>query len=303
MKSPHRNKCASKLQSLEEAPEFLRETLRGALKPDEEIRLLIFGPAVEIPDKTSPATLLAVLDGGWIIASSTDGIPPCVVRVSFGDTLLVELMLVLLYGRLKLDYTTASGATCFAAIYFNTTTEPLYKEAVRHLLSGIEGSANGAPMADGRLNVLLQGVPLELCSAAHEFRPFSQRVLAVRNWPAVMGRRMGWLQHELAPQGLLMLTEREFILISEEKNWTWLRVNQPNKYGNIATYCPLSRLQSWRIEAADGLAALKVNLHNGRGGEIVQAEFPRHAKPGLEDFMGCAMEQREIAGLEKESLI
>ncbi len=296
MNCNHRNRFASKLQSLEEAPELLRGRVRSVLKPNDEVRLLIFGPAVEALDNAPSATLLALLDDGWIIANDENGLPP-VVRVSFSDTLLVELMLIPPYGRLKLDYV-ANATVRFATIYFNTSMEPIYKEAVRHLLSGIEGIASGAPMSDGRLNVLLQGVPLKFCNAAHAFRPFSQHVMAVRYWPTVSARRIGWFQRKLAPEAMLLLTEHELILISEEKARALLRIGRSNKCGNTGTYCPLLRLQSWSVGIRNNIAHLRVSLHNGQGGEDIQAEFPRNAKPDVEDFMGFVMEQRGTLQIE-----
>ena len=158
---------------------------------------------------------------------------------------------------------------------FNTVMDAYYKEAMRLVLDGIEGIAAALSVADGHLNTLLDGLPMKFCSAAHEFRPPSQPVLALHHWPAVMGKRRLWFQRELAPEAMLMLTERELIFIAEEKARSWTRIGQTSKYGYVATCCPLSRLENWHIEADEKMAILHLSVRVAQVGETVRMEFPR----------------------------
>jgi hypothetical protein len=281
------DRFASKLNSVDEAPEPLCSAMQAALKPDDAIRLLIFGPGFTSLGKSSIATLLAVIDSGWIVVSGMEAGQLRVDRARFADTLLVEVTIILLYGRLKFDYT-ADGGTRSAMMEFSTVMEPLYKEAARLALDGIEGAAGTVPIADGHLNALLDGVPMKFRSAAHEFRPPAQPVLALRHWPPVMGKKRLWFQRELATEAMLMLTEHELIFISEEKTWSWMWIGRVNKYGYVVTYCPLSRLENWHIEANEKLATLDLSVCAQQGGETVRLEFPR----GKEHHVATLMRQQ-----------
>jgi hypothetical protein len=284
MKRDLRDRFASKLNSVYEAPEPLCGAMQAALKPGDAIRLLILGPAFTSLGKSSIATLLAVLDQEWIIVSGLEPGQLRVDRATFADTLLVELTIILLYGRLKLDYT-GDGKARSAIMEFNTVMEAYYKEAARLVLDGIEGTAGTSSVADGPLNALLDGVPMKFCNAAHEFRPPSQHIFALRHWPPVMGKKRLWFQRELAAEAMLMLTERELIIISEEKTWSWMWVGRVNKYGYVVTYCPLSRLEHWRIETDETTARLDLSIHAQQAGETVRVEFPRGEEPQVEGLL------------------
>lgn len=96
MKYPLWDRFASKLNSVDEAPEPLCGAMQAALKPGDAIRLLILGPVFTSLGKNTTATLLAVLDQEWIVVS---GLKPSQLRVdraTFADTLLTELTIVLL---------------------------------------------------------------------------------------------------------------------------------------------------------------------------------------------------------------
>jgi hypothetical protein len=72
MKYPLWDRFASKLNSVDEAPEPLCSAMRAVVKPGDAIRLLILGPAFTSLGKSSIATLLAVLDGEWIVVSGME---------------------------------------------------------------------------------------------------------------------------------------------------------------------------------------------------------------------------------------
>jgi hypothetical protein len=274
MKYPLWDRFASKLNSVDEAPEPLCSAIRAVVKPGDAIRLLILGPAFTSLGKSSIATLLAVLGQEWIVVSGMEASQMRVDRARFADTLVAEFTIILLSGQLKFDYT-ADGGTRSAVMKFNTVMDAYYKEAMRLVLDGIEGTAGAVSVADGHLNTLLDGLPMKFCSAAHEFRPPSQPVLALRHWPAVMVKKRLWFQRELAPEAMLMLAERELIIISEEKTWSWMRIGRVNKYGYVVTYCPVSRLENWHIEANEQMAMLDLSIRAPQGGETIRVEFPR----------------------------
>jgi hypothetical protein len=218
------------------------------------------------------------------------------VRAAFADTLFVELTVVLLYGRLKLDYA-VEGAARSVAIEFNTVKERLFREAARLVLDGMEGIHDTQPTEDSNLNALLQGVPGKFRGAVQDFRPLSQRVLGVPHWPAVTGGRWRWFERELAPEAMLVLTERELMLISEERSGSWLWTGRVNKYGNVLTYCPLSRLERFGIQDRESMRALELEIRAQSGSVHIQIVLPCKREPAAARLMEHALAQRTPARL------
>jgi hypothetical protein len=71
-----RAKFASKLPSVEDAPEPFRSAMVAVLKPSDVVRSLIFGPAEDLIRKILPASLLAILEDEWIIVVGGENAEP-----------------------------------------------------------------------------------------------------------------------------------------------------------------------------------------------------------------------------------
>jgi hypothetical protein len=278
------DRFACKLKSVDEAPEPLRSTLIATVKPDEAMRLLLFGPAHKTFDKCSPATLLAVLDHEWVVVSGMEETPPSIARCDFADTLLVELTSILLFGKLRMDFA-ADGHAQEVTIHFNTVMERLYREAAEIVLNGMDGVSVIEPRASQELRAALESLPRKFCNAMLEFMPMGQRVLCVVHWPAVLGGRFKLFRHELAPEAVLALTERELLLITEEKTWPWVRSGRLSKYGSVVTHFPLSRVDSFELNADDQIATIDVEIRAGRIGKTFKIDFPREQETAVSDFM------------------
>src|ERR1700739_373561 len=90
-----------KLDSVSDAPEPLRSALTESLPPGESVRFLVHAPTFAAEEEKSPATLLAVTNNGWFVASETESGSATVAKSSFDDILFLELKSVLLAGRLR----------------------------------------------------------------------------------------------------------------------------------------------------------------------------------------------------------
>jgi hypothetical protein len=297
MKAEMWERFASKLTTPDDAPEPHRTAFLNIVQADDVIRLLVFGPANKTLGQIAPATLLAVTDKGWILVSGTDEEFVSAFRRNFADTLLLELTVVLLLGRLKIDFSSEGGQQS-TVIAFNTVMLHFYQEAIWLLLDGMEGLTTSVPVEDKQARPLVSSLPLKFQNAAFEFRPASQHILDVVHWLSVFGGRMRWFQHELSPEAMLVLTERELICISEEKTWSWLRAGKASKYGKIITYCPLSRLESHRIQASDRLDKLNLEICARQGGRTFTVEFPREQERKVESFMEQVRQQQSEIHLE-----
>ncbi|MGA2495654.1 MAG: hypothetical protein ABSF67_22425 [Roseiarcus sp.] len=278
---------ARKLKTIDEAPAAMRVAMSAALAPGAAIRTLIFSPGFH-GMSADKATLFAVLDDEWIVVSGLSAAGTRVDRAPFADTLSAELTSVLLFGQLKLDYA-SEGGTRSAVIVFNAVMERTYREALRMVLDGAEGAVGPAAIADERLDGLLKNAPFKFRCAARACRPPAQRVRAVRHWRAAMVGRFRWRQRERSPQAMLMLTDRELICVAERRARWWMQVIKATRYGYVATFCPLARLETWRIAANDEVATLALVLSTPCGGATVTAELPRD-------------EERPVAALLEERL-
>jgi hypothetical protein len=282
---------AAKLKTVDDVPEPLYGAARAALKLDDKIRLLIFGPAQKVLGKISAASLLIILDEEWIVVTGTDEIKTEVFRCTFADTLMVEITNILLHGKLRIDFA-SEGRAHSIAIQFNTVMEGLYQEAVQFLLNGMDNVSEVSPCDSKELYAALNSLPLKFCNAVVEFMPMGQRVLGLVHWPAVLGRKMKIFRRELLPEAVLVLTERELLFISEEKTWSWTRPDRVQKYGSVVTHCPLSRVGAVELSEHDSLDTMDVEIRANEAGEKLKIDFPREQKAKVSAFMELALKHQ-----------
>jgi hypothetical protein len=76
------------------------------------------------------------------------------------------------------------------------------------------------------------------------YLPKGQRLLAATQWPAILGG----FRRELAPAGALLVTERELVLIADEKAPDWYH-GEREKYGGI-TLLPTASRFMWATKIA-----------------------------------------------------
>ena len=293
------DRFTSRLTTMDEAPESLLRTLRAMLKADDIIHLLLFGPANKIPGQESPATLLALLDSEWVVVSGTEDIKPSVVRCSFAATLLVEITTILLYGKLRFDFT-AEGRTESVAVYFNTMMEGLYHEAAQLVMNGMDDISAIMPGESNEPSSAFESLPLEFRNVMLDVMPRGQHTLALVHWPADLGHRLNGLRKELAPEAVLALTQRELLFISEETTKSLGRPGSVQKYGSVVTHCPLSRLAGFHLSEHDQLETIDVELYATEGGEKLKIDYPGEQKTEVVAFMERVIKQRSAAGRELE---
>jgi hypothetical protein len=100
-------------------------------------------------------------------------------------------------------------------VKFDTVGEEFYREAIDLLLNGIDPTlAIPAAESDGDDALISEAWPIQFRAEAQRYRPKGQRLLAATQWPAIVDG----FRRELAPGGALLVTERELVLISEEKS-------------------------------------------------------------------------------------
>jgi len=225
------DRFASNVKRLDELPEPFQSAVLQHLSPQHHIRLMVWGPASKTIRSKSPAAVLTVTNKDWIVVAEAQHENTAVARCDFANTLLIELTSILLYGRLKIDYVN-EGRVEFISIDFNTVMERLYQEAIQLLIDEMNGVSLELSVEDKPLNPLFHALPLKFQNAVLEYKPGSRAILSVLHWSAVFRGNSRWIHHELTPEAILLLTERELMLISEDKARSWFGSRQTRKHAN-----------------------------------------------------------------------
>jgi hypothetical protein len=258
---------ATKLGNVDEAPATFRDAIDKHLPSRDSARLLAYSPSFTTLGHRSPATVLIVTGDGWLVAwDDADGVVH-VDSCRFAETLLVELTTILLYGQLKLDFV-VGDTTQRSIVHFDTVMGKLYHQAVGLILQAVD---DGSERPTAR-RVDLPSVASETWSAYFREKipeniANGQHLLATIEWPAVRGG----FGRELAPAAILLATDREIVLLSNEKAWGGIK---EAKYGTIATHFPLVRLESYHLHSHPRFAVLQLNMHASHGGEMLEILFP-----------------------------
>jgi hypothetical protein len=198
----------TKLDTVSDAPEPLRGELIKGLPAKEPVRLLVHAPAFPTGEEKSPATLLAVTNNGWLVASETEEGGAALVKSDFSNTLFFELTSILLLGQLIISFS-EGGKAHSVTINFERVEDEFYHEAIDLMLASID-PARAAVAEKGRNETsMFDAWPMKFRNEAQRYWPRGQRLLAAIQWPAN--------QRQLASAGALLMTERELVLISEGK--------------------------------------------------------------------------------------
>jgi hypothetical protein len=283
----------TRLNTVSDAPEPLRGALLEGLPSGEPLRLLVHAPAFSTQEEISPATVLALTDNGWIIASETeDG--ATVEKSGFRNTLFLELTSILLLGQLRIVYAEVD-APHSVTIKFETVGDDLYREAIDLILAGIDPALQAVAEKDQGERSMFEAWPMKFRNEAQRYRPGGQRLLAALQWPVIFHED----RRELAPAGALLITKREIVLISEEKKNSAKSAEKASskqdpegilaeeKSGGTITFVPRVRLADFRVTHQEHFGVLALQVHSGRGGEKLEIIFPSDE----EEAISQAMEQ------------
>ena len=271
----------AKLDAITDAPEPFRSTLKKRLGSDKRIRLLVHAPSFSTAREKFPATLLAVTDKDWLVASDCEQNGTSVSASIFSETLFLELTSILLFGQFK-SYFAMFGTSFCATANFNTVGERYYREAIQLILNGIDGVDNIETEKNRETTELFDDWPFRFRMEAERYWPREQRLLAAVQWPAVVGG----FRRELSAAGALLVTERELVVISEQKHSPRRLSGDYHEFGGLVTYFPLMRLADFKIRTQEYFSVLALEVHAAHGGETLEILFPS----GFESHVAKAME-------------
>jgi hypothetical protein len=283
----------TKLSTVSDAPEPLRSALAASLPSGESTRLLVHAPAFATGDEKTPATVLAVTNNSWLVASETEGDGAAVEKSKFSDTLYLELKSILLLGQLRICFARVDKSYS-VTIRFETVEDHFYREAIDLILAGIDPALTGT-VEEGRSEAsIFEGWPMKIRNEAQRYWPRGLQFLAAIQWQAVSGGTHG----QLAPAGALLATERELVVISEEKEFLTERPPETPSadeskaiFGGIITFIPRVRLKDFHVSHRESLGLLALQVRGAHGGEKLEVIFPTD----IEKAVSNAMEQMALS--------
>src|ERR1700740_2233971 len=157
----------TKLDTVSDIPEPLRSALLESLPSGELIRLLVHSPAFPTGEEKSPATVLAVTNTGWLVASETEESGAKLDKSNFDDILFLDLRSILLLGQLRICFAATSSIT----IQFDAVGDENYFEAVELLLAGIDPARAAAAGKDRNEASMFADWPMKFRNEARRYRP------------------------------------------------------------------------------------------------------------------------------------
>jgi hypothetical protein len=276
-----------KLDTVSDAPEPFRGALEQSLPPGEPIRLLVHAPAFSSGEERSPATVLGVTKNGWLVASDSEG-GVTVDKSDFSDILFLELTSVLLLGQLRIFFA-AQGKSNSVTIKFETVEDELYRDAIDLMLTGVDPALTGLAEKDRNEAPIFQSWPMKIRNEAQRYSPRGQRFLAGIHWAAIYGES----EQQHAPAGALLITERELVVIVEEKAFSAessqevLSEEEPKEiFGGIITFIPRVRLKDFHVSRQGGLGVLALQMRAAHGEEKLEIHFPSDDEKAVSAAMG-----------------
>ena len=272
----------TKLDAIQDAPEPLRKALLESFPAKESVRFLVHAPLFSTADERSSATVLAVTSVGWLVASETEAGGVSIQKSNFRDTLFLELTSILLWGQLKIHFVTA-GKSDIAILRFDTVGEKIYRDAIDLILDGIDQTlAPSVEVESDRSSTLIsESWPVHFRNEAQRYQPKGQRLLAATQWPAVIGG----FRRELSPACALLVTEREFVLIAEEKVSPRQHAGDLHHFGGIITYIPIAQLINFQLSQHERFDVLAFQVHAMHGGEELEIIFPADHEKAVSELM------------------
>jgi hypothetical protein len=270
----------TKLVTLEDAPEPLRAALVYNIASPASVRLLVHAPIFSTADEISSATVLAVTENEWLVASESEDGVVSVQKSNFSDTLFLELTSILLWGELKIHFATA-GKADFADLRFDTVGEDLYRTAIDLVLESIDQTGASAADRGGNSTLIPESWPVHFRNEAQRYHPAGQRLLAATQWPSVIGG----FGRELSPACALLVTEREFVLIAEEKRSPRQHAGDLHRFGGIVTYIPIAQLRDFQLSQHERFDVLAFQVHGVHGEESLEIIFPADHEKALSEIM------------------
>jgi hypothetical protein len=270
-----------RLTDIDACPERFRGPLKNVIDRSETIDTLVYCPPYPAARTPLPSSVLCVTDRQWLIAHDAGRNRVVAKQAHYADTLFVELAIVLLYGRLKIDFAKEDRAGS-AECYFNTVMEPLFCGVLETVLNRIDGLKPAPKGNDPEILEQFRGWSFKFQNYGQDYLLPGSRLSASLYWPTVFG----FLRRELAAAGAILITDRHLVIIAEEKSRFWFRPRDETKYGATISYLPCGRISGFQIYERRRINILEMAVHSGHGGEPFQVQIPIEETERITSLLG-----------------
>lgn len=290
----HAERFSFQLKDRNDIREPFHAALKKLLPVSAEPVMMIFTPSLETSEGTTAPSVLVLETDRWHLLTETEKHTATTISSPIDRTVLVEMTVVLLLGRLKFDFATKRDVKS-VVIEFNTVMEHLYHAAAEYLLGAMKGRPATPPVDRQPDLELLHSVPLKFRNSILRFAPPSERLLSLAYWPAIVVEKNGLIENELSPESALVLCERELLLVSEERLIPSdrpahrFRIGLVNKHGSIAVHGLLSRLTEFRFGGIGSAVTLDLLFQVDPVMEIISLVMPADQKAPVVDILRHAL--------------
>lgn len=290
----HAERFSFQLKDRNDIREPFHAALRQLLPAAAEPVMMVFTPSLETSEGVTAPSVLVLENDHWHLLVENENHAVTTTSSPIDRTVLVEMTVVLLLGRLKFDFATKRDVKS-VVIEFNTVMEHLYHAAAEYLLGAMKGRPSAAPVDRQTDLELLHSVPLKFRNSILRFAPPSERLLALAYWPAIVVEKNGLIENELSPESALVLCERELLLVSEERLIPSdrpahrFRIGLVNKHGSIAVHGLLSRLTEFRFGGIGTAVTLDLLFQVDPVIEIISLVMPADQKAPVVEILRHAL--------------
>jgi hypothetical protein len=234
-------RSAVSIQAREDVPHLFQEQFRNLVKDDEPFpRTALLYPEKSASGRTN-ATLVFAHAGG--VAVCERGKSATRVRsFSYGDIHGVEWGMILLFSWFTISGT-INGAPVQATVEFNTVDERHFLpilETIRRRINRLEPGGDGSQLQ--RESAKFD----DLALTNYKYMSFGKKSLlageTVRRFvyqPRILSRILKIFPYLLTPAHMAILTDKEMILIRDERN-----IN----YGGVWNFLPLGKISGMSTE-------------------------------------------------------
>jgi hypothetical protein len=229
---------------LVEMPDGLRQSAEAALPADDPVRMIFIHPPQTVPKKFGsvggmrplPEQALLFTEQGvlYVLGSRTPGGAAQSTYLRGADLLYVQLIQVLLYGKLEFCGGSTETPTQIVLEY-NSVRHDLIQPWLYRLLSLATGLAHPTETAASLDDALVDELGVQSFKFRNGYKELAQqpgdRLLGFAFQPRIMKHFGGFWHWIELPASLIALTESELILIEEGRT-------NATSYGWFITFCP-----------------------------------------------------------------
>ena len=265
-------------------PGDLSEPLRSAYikaLQDGPCKLAIYAPKLtNVPSRhvQPPATyLLMIFDRRIFVATGSGKGNVAITHVPLDDVLCVETGHVLVFCWFKIVF--GRKVSRQIKIPFNLVRFALFREALTLIRPTLDHKYNGGDLKP------LESIDLDIKfrNALGEVMLADEVPLHIAFQPEVRTRRFLMLERQVMPPLLAAITNRQFLLVTEERPTS---VERLGRVSTIYTYCPHEQIESLIVEANEHEehARLVLTLENESARFVINAVVSKELVPKFREL-------------------